>query len=169
MELGGNAPFLVFDDADLDAAVDGAMIAKMRNIGEACTAANRFHVAEPVAEEFAGRLAERMGAMKVGRGTEDGVQVGPLIDENAVDKVAELVADAIEKGARAVVGARPATAAATSTRRRCWPTSPRPPGCSRRRSSARWPRWPASTTRRRRSPPPTTPSSGSSPTSTPGT
>ena len=107
MELGGNAPFLIFDDADLDAAVEGAMIAKMRNIGEACTAANRFHVAEPVAEAFAGKLAERMGAMKVGRGTEDGVTVGPLIDKNAVDKVSELVADALDKGARAVVGARP--------------------------------------------------------------
>src|SRR5215208_3357214 len=107
MELGGNAPFLIFDDADLDAAVEGAMIAKMRNIGEACTAANRFHVAEAVAEAFAGKLAERMGAMKVGRGTEDGVQVGPLIDKNAVDKVSELVGDALDKGAKAVVGARP--------------------------------------------------------------
>jgi succinate-semialdehyde dehydrogenase/glutarate-semialdehyde dehydrogenase len=107
MELGGNAPFLIFDDADLDAAVEGAMIAKMRNIGEACTAANRFHVAEPVAAEFAGRLAERMGALKVGRGTEDGVQVGPLINKDAVDKVSELVGDALDKGARAVVGARP--------------------------------------------------------------
>ena len=107
MELGGNAPFLIFDDADLDAAVEGAMIAKMRNIGEACTAANRFHVAEPVAGAFADRLAERMGAMKVGRGTEDGVTVGPLIEKNAVDKVSELVTDALDKGARAVVGARP--------------------------------------------------------------
>jgi succinate-semialdehyde dehydrogenase/glutarate-semialdehyde dehydrogenase len=107
MELGGNAPFLIFDDADLDAAVEGAMIAKMRNIGEACTAANRFHVAEPVAGAFADKLAERMGAMKVGRGTEDGVQVGPLIDKDAVDKVSELVSDALDKGARAVVGARP--------------------------------------------------------------
>jgi succinate-semialdehyde dehydrogenase/glutarate-semialdehyde dehydrogenase len=107
MELGGNAPFLIFDDADLDAAVEGAMIAKMRNIGEACTAANRFHVAEPVAGAFADKLAERMGAMKVGRGTEDGVTVGPLIDKNAVDKVSELVGDALDKGARAVVGARP--------------------------------------------------------------
>jgi succinate-semialdehyde dehydrogenase / glutarate-semialdehyde dehydrogenase len=107
MELGGNAPFLIFDDADLDAAVEGAMIAKMRNIGEACTAANRFHVAEPVAEAFAGKLAERMGAMKVGRGTEEGVQVGPLIDKDAVDKVSELVTDALDKGAKAVVGARP--------------------------------------------------------------
>jgi succinate-semialdehyde dehydrogenase / glutarate-semialdehyde dehydrogenase len=107
MELGGNAPFLIFEDADLDAAVEGAMVAKMRNIGEACTAANRFHVAEPVAGEFAGRLAERMGALRVGRGTEDGVQVGPLINKDAVDKVSELVGDALDKGARAVVGARP--------------------------------------------------------------
>ena len=81
MELGGNAPFLVFDDADLDAAVQGALIAKMRNIGEACTAANRFHVAGPVADEFAEKLAAKMGAMQVGRGTEDGVEVGPLIDD----------------------------------------------------------------------------------------
>jgi succinate-semialdehyde dehydrogenase / glutarate-semialdehyde dehydrogenase len=107
MELGGNAPFLIFDDADLDAAVEGALLAKMRNIGEACTAANRFHVAEPVAAAFADRLAERMRALKLGRGTEDGVQVGPLIDKNAVAKVSELVGDALDKGARAVVGARP--------------------------------------------------------------
>jgi succinate-semialdehyde dehydrogenase / glutarate-semialdehyde dehydrogenase len=106
MELGGNAPFLIFDDADLDAAVEGAMIAKMRNIGEACTAANRFHVAEPVAEQFAAKLAERMAALKIGRGTEEGVQVGPLIDGDAVDKVNELVSDALAKGAKAVVGAR---------------------------------------------------------------
>src|SRR6266545_505168 len=106
MELGGNAPFLIFDDADLDLAVEGAMIAKMRNIGEACTAANRFHVAESVAEPFAARLAERMGALKVGRGTDDGVQVGPLIDGAAVKKVGELVDDALAKGATAVVGGR---------------------------------------------------------------
>ncbi len=104
MELGGNAPFIVFDDADVDDAVSGAMIAKMRNIGEACTAANRFHVAAPVADEFATKLAARMGAMKVGRGTEDGVEVGPLIDASQRSKVAELVADAVGKGARAVVG-----------------------------------------------------------------
>ena len=83
MELGGNAPFLVFDDADLDRAVDGALLAKMRNIGEACTAANRFLVHESVAGEFAARLAERMGALRVGRGTEEGVQVGPLITAKA--------------------------------------------------------------------------------------
>jgi succinate-semialdehyde dehydrogenase/glutarate-semialdehyde dehydrogenase len=104
MELGGNAPFLIFADADLDAAVEGAMIAKMRNVGEACTSANRFHVAESVADEFASRLGERMGAMKVGRGTEDGVEVGPLIDADQQGKVAELVDDALEKGATCVVG-----------------------------------------------------------------
>jgi succinate-semialdehyde dehydrogenase / glutarate-semialdehyde dehydrogenase len=104
MELGGNAPFLVFEDADVDAAVDGAMIAKMRNIGEACTAANRFHVADAVRDEFTEKLAERMGKMKVGRGTEEGVEVGPLIDATQRDKVAELVEDASGKGADVVVG-----------------------------------------------------------------
>jgi succinate-semialdehyde dehydrogenase/glutarate-semialdehyde dehydrogenase len=104
MELGGNAPFLVFDDADVDAAVQGAMIAKMRNIGEACTAANRFHVAGSVADEFATKLAERMGALKVGRGTDDGVDVGPLIDDTQRHKVAELVEDAVGHGAHVLVG-----------------------------------------------------------------
>src|SRR3954464_11486352 len=105
MELGGNAPFLIFDDADLDAAVEGAMIAKMRNIGEACTSANRFHVAEAVADEFAEKLAERMGGLKIGRGTEDGVDVGPLIDDDQRGKVADLVEDAVGKGAKVLVGA----------------------------------------------------------------
>jgi succinate-semialdehyde dehydrogenase/glutarate-semialdehyde dehydrogenase len=104
MELGGNAPFLVFEDADIDDAVEGALIAKMRNIGEACTAANRFHVAAPVAEQFAEKLAQKLGAMKVGRGTEDGVEVGPLIDSNQREKVAELVRDAESKGAKVLVG-----------------------------------------------------------------
>ena len=104
MELGGNAPFLVFDDADLDAAVDGALLAKMRNIGEACTSANRFHVAESVREEFTKRLAEKMGALKIGRGTEEDVKVGPLIDEPSREKVTELVEDALSKGATKVVG-----------------------------------------------------------------
>jgi succinate-semialdehyde dehydrogenase / glutarate-semialdehyde dehydrogenase len=104
MELGGNAPFVVFEDADLDAAVDGAMVAKMRNIGEACTAANRFHVHASIADAFTERLAQRMGAMKVGRGSEDDVQVGPLIDDDQRGKVRELVDDAVERGARAVVG-----------------------------------------------------------------
>jgi succinate-semialdehyde dehydrogenase/glutarate-semialdehyde dehydrogenase len=104
MELGGNAPFLVFADADLDAAVDGAMLAKMRNVGEACTAANRFHVHESLAEEFARRMAERMGALKVGRGTDPDTDVGPLIDEAQRDKVSELVDDARERGARVLLG-----------------------------------------------------------------
>jgi succinate-semialdehyde dehydrogenase/glutarate-semialdehyde dehydrogenase len=104
MELGGNAPFIVFEDADLDAAVDGAMLAKMRNVGEACTAANRFHVHESLAAEFADRLAQRMGALKVGRGTDADTDVGPLIDEDQRTKVAELVSDATQRGARVLLG-----------------------------------------------------------------
>jgi succinate-semialdehyde dehydrogenase/glutarate-semialdehyde dehydrogenase len=104
MELGGNAPFLVFADADVDAAVEGAVIAKMRNIGEACTAANRFHVAESIAAEFADKLAARLGAMKIGRGSEEGVEVGPLIDSDQLATVAELVDDAVAKGARVLCG-----------------------------------------------------------------
>jgi succinate-semialdehyde dehydrogenase/glutarate-semialdehyde dehydrogenase len=104
MELGGNAPFLVFDDADVDAAVEGAVIAKMRNIGEACTAANRFHVAEKLQDEFTEKLAGKLGEMPVGRGTEDDVKVGPLIDADQRSKVKELVDDATEKGASVVLG-----------------------------------------------------------------
>ncbi|MHB2000641.1 MAG: NAD-dependent succinate-semialdehyde dehydrogenase [Solirubrobacteraceae bacterium] len=107
MELGGNAPFVVFEDADLDAAVDGAVVAKMRNVGEACTAANRFLVADAVAEEFTRRLTERMSAQKVGRGTEPDVQVGPLIDSAAREKVQELVGDAVSHGARVLTGGEP--------------------------------------------------------------
>jgi succinate-semialdehyde dehydrogenase/glutarate-semialdehyde dehydrogenase len=104
MELGGNAPFLVFADADLDAAVEGAMLAKMRNMGEACTSANRFHVHESVAKEFADKLAARMRALTVGRGTESGTDVGPLIDATQQGKVAELVQDAVQRGATCVTG-----------------------------------------------------------------
>jgi succinate-semialdehyde dehydrogenase/glutarate-semialdehyde dehydrogenase len=104
MELGGNAPFLIFDDADLDAAVEGAILAKMRNMGEACTSANRFHVADSVAGDFAARLAERMGKLRLGRGTKEGVDVGPLIDDDQRGKVAALVEDAVSKGAKALVG-----------------------------------------------------------------
>jgi succinate-semialdehyde dehydrogenase / glutarate-semialdehyde dehydrogenase len=104
MELGGNAPFLIFEDADLDAAVEGALLAKMRNIGEACTSANRFHVADAIADQFAEKLAQKMGALKLGRGTEPDVKVGPLIDESQQQKVKELVDDAVQKGAETVVG-----------------------------------------------------------------
>jgi succinate-semialdehyde dehydrogenase/glutarate-semialdehyde dehydrogenase len=104
MELGGNAPFLVFADADLDAALEGAMIAKMRNGGEACTAANRFYVEASVAEEFSNRLAAKMGALKVGPGTEPETQLGPLVNEAAVQKVDELVRGALAGGARALIG-----------------------------------------------------------------
>jgi succinate-semialdehyde dehydrogenase/glutarate-semialdehyde dehydrogenase len=104
LELGGNAPFVVFDDADLDAAVDGAMLAKMRNGGEACTAANRFYVHSAVAEEFSQRLAQRMGALRMGRGVSDDVEVGPLIDAKQRGKVDELVRDALGRGAEAVIG-----------------------------------------------------------------
>ena len=123
MELGGNAPFLVFADADLDAAVDGAMLAKMRNIGEACTAANRFFVHESVADEFSTRMAARMGALRIGGGTHDGVEVGPLIDDKAARP-------GPRAGRRRGAGGCPGThrrlgrprAPATSTRPRCWPT-----------------------------------------------
>ncbi|MQA74026.1 MAG: aldehyde dehydrogenase family protein [Solirubrobacterales bacterium] len=106
MELGGNAPFLVFDDADIDAVIEGALLAKMRNIGEACTSANRFHIAAPRAEEFTSRLVERMSALRLGRGTEEGVDTGPLIDADQRAKVSALVADAVERGAEALVGGR---------------------------------------------------------------
>jgi succinate-semialdehyde dehydrogenase/glutarate-semialdehyde dehydrogenase len=107
MELGGNAPFLVFEDADLDLAVEAGVLAKMRNTGEACTSANRFHVAGPVADEFARRLAARLGELKVGRGTDEDVKVGPLIDDAQRSKVAELVEDAVAKGAKVLVGGGP--------------------------------------------------------------
>jgi succinate-semialdehyde dehydrogenase/glutarate-semialdehyde dehydrogenase len=111
MELGGNAPFIVFEDADLDRAVEGAMLAKMRNIGEACTAANRFFVHDSLVDEFSARFAERMSGLTVGRGTVDGVDVGPLIDGKARDGVAELVNDARSKGATVVLGGSPAEGA----------------------------------------------------------
>jgi len=106
MELGGNAPFLVFEDADVDQAVEGAMLAKMRNMGEACTAANRFYVHESLADEFSAELARRMGALTLGKGTKDGVDVGPLVDEKARDKVSALVDDAVSKGAKVLVGGK---------------------------------------------------------------
>jgi succinate-semialdehyde dehydrogenase/glutarate-semialdehyde dehydrogenase len=104
MELGGNAPFLVFEDADIDAAVAGAFVAKMRNGGEACTAANRFYVHEAVADEFSARLAARLAAVRVGPGLEDGVELGPLVNADTRDKVASLVQAAVRDGGTVVLG-----------------------------------------------------------------
>ena len=104
MELGGNAPLIVFDDADLDAAVEGAMLAKMRNIGEACTAANRFYVHEKVAEDFTQRFTKRMAALKMGDGLEPGIDIGPLVNMATREKVASLVADAVARGAEVRLG-----------------------------------------------------------------
>jgi succinate-semialdehyde dehydrogenase/glutarate-semialdehyde dehydrogenase len=104
MELGGNAPFLVFEDADLDKAVAGALAAKFRNVGQACTAANRFIVHESIAEEFARRVTDKVTEFRIGRGTEDGVNIGPLIDEKAVAKADALVSDAVERGATLLTG-----------------------------------------------------------------
>jgi len=104
MELGGNAPFVVFDDADVDAAVDGAMLAKMRNGGEACTAANRLYVANPLIEEFTGKFVKRMGELNLGNGLDPSAKLGPLINPNQLETVQELVDDAVEKGATVAIG-----------------------------------------------------------------
>ncbi|UUZ66476.1 NAD-dependent succinate-semialdehyde dehydrogenase (plasmid) [Polaromonas sp. P1-6] len=106
MELGGNAPFIVFDDADLDAAIEGAMVAKMRNGGEACTAANRFYVQRGLIETFAARLSERMGALKMGAGCLATTQLGPLVNQDSRDKVASLVDDAKARGGRVLIGGK---------------------------------------------------------------
>jgi succinate-semialdehyde dehydrogenase/glutarate-semialdehyde dehydrogenase len=104
LELGGNAPFIVFDDADVDAAVEGAVASKFRNVGQACVGANRFYVHDAVFDSFATKLAARVAELKLGDGAEPDVTVGPLIDEKAVEKVEAHVADAVEKGARVIVG-----------------------------------------------------------------
>jgi succinate-semialdehyde dehydrogenase/glutarate-semialdehyde dehydrogenase len=106
MELGGNAPFIVFEDADIDAAIEGAMIAKMRNMGEACTAANRFYVHEKVSDEFTKKLTAKMGSLKMGNGLDDGVALGPLVNQEGLDKVIELVDDAVSKGAKVLTGGK---------------------------------------------------------------
>ena len=113
MELGGNAPFVVFEDADIDKAVEGALAAKFRNIGQACTAANRFIVHADVAEEFAAKVTARVSAMKIGRGTEDGVTIGPLIDDAAVNKAKSLVEDAVSRGAVVTTGGNAIAGAGT--------------------------------------------------------
>lgn len=168
LELGGDNPFIVFDDADLDAAVEGAMFAKMRNIGEVRTAANRFLVHAAVAEVFIARLAARMAAQTVGPGL-SGAEVGPLIDEAARAKVARLVEGAVAGGARLLAGGTVSTAPAGSIRPPFWPTSPKMRRSPARRCSARWPWCGPSPTRRRRSPAPTTRPSAWPPTSSPAT
>src|SRR5499425_1336150 len=104
MELGGNAPFIVFDDADVDAAIEGAMVAKMRNMGEACTAANRFYVHDQVHDAFARKLTDKMKSLKMGNGLDDGVALGPLVNAEGRDKCRELVEDAVKRGARVLTG-----------------------------------------------------------------
>src|SRR5213083_616189 len=106
MELGGNAPFIVFEDADIDAAIDGAMIAKMRNMGEACTSANRFYLHDKIHDEFAKKLTAKMGGLKMGNGLDDGVALGPLVNAAGRDKVVSLVDDAVNKGAKILTGGK---------------------------------------------------------------
>ena len=126
LELGGNAPFIVFDDADIDAAVEGAMQSKFRNAGQTCVCANRIYVQEGIYDTFASRLTERVAALKVGDGFDDGVSQGPLIEPAAVDKVEEHVSDAVAKGARVLQGRNPGTRLAErSSSRPCLLTSPR--------------------------------------------
>ncbi len=108
MELGGNAPFIVFEDADIDAAIEGAMVAKMRNMGEACTSANRFYVHEKVHDEFARKLTAKMAAFRMGNGLDEGVTLGPLVNAEARQKVTELVEDAVKKGAKVLTGGKAA-------------------------------------------------------------
>ena len=169
MELGGNAPAIVFDDADLEAAVEGVMVAKLRNIGEACTAANRIYLQAGIAEAFTARLAERMAKLKLGNGLEEGVDLGPLVNAETRDKVAAFVEDAVAKGARLVLGGRvpegkgffyPATVLADV---------PDTADCLRDEISGRWRRSRPSPTRRRSSRRPTPPSTASSPMCSPAT
>jgi succinate-semialdehyde dehydrogenase/glutarate-semialdehyde dehydrogenase len=168
MELGGNAPFVVFDDSDLDAAIDGAVLAKMRNIGQAFTAANRFLVHESVAEHVGSELAARLGAMSIGRLTDPAVEVGPLIDDRACAKVAELVDDARRRGGARWSGEHPSTDRGTSMRRPSWWTWPATPDSCGRRSSGRSRPSRHSSKTTRRCVTPTTPSSASSRTSSAG-
>ena len=170
MELGGNAPFVVFEDADVDAAVAGAMLAKLRNMGEACTAANRFIVHESVADEFAEKFAAKMADMTTARGTEAESKVGPLIDAKSRDKVHELVIRRrVRRRGRGDRRRRRGRSRATSTSPPSSRASPRAPGSCPRRSSGPSRRSSPSTPRTRRSGWRTTPSTGWSPTSLRGT
>ncbi|MDQ0862694.1 acyl-CoA reductase-like NAD-dependent aldehyde dehydrogenase [Arthrobacter globiformis] len=151
MELGGNAPFIVFEDADLDKAVEGAMAAKMRNMGEACTAANRFLVQETVATEFTAKFAAAMAALTTGRGTNPGTQVGPLIDAGARDDVHALVAAAVDAGATALTGGAPVDGPGYFYQPTVLTTSPTTRRSSARKSSDPSPPSPPSPPRRTRS------------------
>ena len=170
MELGGNAPFIVFDDADLDAAVEGAIARKFRNAGQTCVCANRIYVQDGVYDAFAEKLAAKVSAMKVGDGIEEGTQIGPLIDADAVDKVENHLADADGEGRQgdhrgrsaSAMTARSSSRRSSPGRRATWRSRPR-------RHSARSPRSSASRPRTRPSRWPTTPSSASPPISTPAT
>ena len=170
MELGGNAPFLVFDDADVDAAVEGAFLAKMRNGGEACTAANRFYVHEKVAAEFSAKLAAKLAALHVGPGLEDGVDLGPLVNADTRSKVAELVESATGDGAQVLTGGHAPDRVGYLLRadRAGQRARGRRRSCPRRYSGRSRPSS-GSPTRKRRSRWPTTPSTGWCPTCTPAT
>lgn len=128
LELGGNAPFVVFDDADIDAAVEGAVVSKYRNMGQTCVCANRLYAQDKIYDEFVQKLSKKVAAMKIGDGTESGVTQGPLINMKAVDKVERHIADAVKRGAKVVTGGKRSELDAPSSSRRCWPTSSRTPG-----------------------------------------
>lgn len=169
MELGGNAPFLVLADADLGQTVAGAMVAKMRNGGEACTAANRFYVHASIAGEFGRRLASAMGALTVGPGLDAGVEVGPLVNEPARKKVGELVAGIVDASARILTGGTPPDRAGYFYLPTVLAEVPRTRPSWRRRSSGRSHQWSPSTTSTTRSGWPTTPRAAWWRTSTPAT
>jgi len=147
LELGGNAPFVVFDDADIDAAVDGAMVSKYRNMGQTCVCANRIYAQDKIYDQFVEKLSKKVAAMKIGDGTEQGVTQGPLINMAAVDKVEKHIADAIKHGAKIVTAASAIRSAAPSSSRRCWPTSRLMRWCRRKKPSGPWRRCSASRTR----------------------
>ena len=170
MELGGNAPFLIFEDADISAALDGAFLAKMRNGGEACTAANRFYVHEAVADEFTAAFAARLEALRVGPGLDEGTELGPLVNEDTRSKVASLVDEATSAGSRVVTGgSRPGPPRLLLRSHRAGQRAARARASWTRRSSARSPRSSGSARSPTRSPGPTTPNTAWSPTSTPAT
>ncbi len=133
LELGGNAPFVVFDDADIDAAVEGAMVSKYRNMGQTCVCANRIYAQDKIYDQFVEKLTKKVAAMKVGDGTEQGVTQGPLINMEAIDKVERHIADAVKRGAKVRPPAASAIrSAAPSLSRRCWRTSPPIRWCRRK-------------------------------------